>query len=101
MNNQPLGPKDPDEIKVLSFSFERDLAGASIAAVLSCTVAAHKGVDAGASSCLLGAPVASGDLVLVRMQSGLDGVIYKWRVKVSDSAGNVHVATALVAVKTL
>lgn len=30
MNNDPLGPKDPEEIKVIKFPFARELAGATM-----------------------------------------------------------------------
>jgi len=100
MENTPLGPKDPEEIKVLKFGFARELAGASIALVQSVTPSVYKGTDPNPSAVLLGTPVVSGTDVLVRMQGGLHGVGYKWRVKVTDSNGNVHVVTDWVLVKT-
>lgn len=101
MNNEPLGPKDPEEIKVISFPFARALNGATITSVTYVTPSTHKGVDTTPTNVALGEPVVSGTDVLQRMQAGVSGVVYKWRAKVVDSAGNVHVATELVLVQTL
>lgn len=101
MNNEPLGPKDPEEIKVISFPFARALNGTTINSVIYVTPSTYKGTDAAPANVALGAPVVSGTDVLQRMQGGLSGVVYKWRAKVVDSAGNVHVASELVAVQTL
>lgn len=101
MNSDPLGPKDPQEIKVLSFPFARELNGATIASITSVTATTFKGTDASPSAVLLGGPVQSGTDVLQRMQAGLNGVTYKLRAKVLDSNGNVHVVADLVAVRTL
>ncbi|MBK9440730.1 MAG: hypothetical protein IPN53_05185 [Comamonadaceae bacterium] len=100
MNNDPLGPKDPQEIKLIKFAFARELGGAT-AATATATASTHKGVDASPAGVILGAPSIVGTDVYVRMQAGLDGVVYKLRVVVTDTAGNVHVATELVAVQTL
>lgn len=101
MNNEPLGPKDPEEIKVLSFDFERELNGATIVSISSATPTHYKGtVDASPAAVALGIPVISGTQVLQRMQGGLELAAYKWRVKVVDSNGNVHVATDWVLVET-
>ena len=101
MNNEPLGPKDPEEIKVMKFAFARELAGATIAVVESVTPSVYKGTDPNPGAVALGAPVVSGTDVLQRMQGGLHGVAYKWRAKVTDSNGNVHVVTDWVLVQTL
>ena len=101
MNNEPLGPKDPGEIKLLRFGFARELAGASIAVVNSAVPSTYRGTDSNPSAVLLGTPVASGTDVLVRMQGGLAGCAYKWRVDVTDSNGNRHVMTDWVQVDTL
>ena len=101
MNNDPLGPKDPEKIKTIKFPFARELGGATIASVTSVTPSTFKGVDPSPGAVVMGGPVISGTDVLQRMQGGLDGVVYKWRAKVVDSNGNTHVATALVLVKTL
>lgn len=100
MNNDPLGPKDPQEIKLIKFPFARELNGA-VASTASVTASTHKGTDANPSAVILGTPTITGTDVYVRMQAGLSGVVYKLRVVVTDAAGNVHVATELVAVQTL
>lgn len=101
MNNDPLGPKDPEEIKVMKFPFARELNGGTIASVTSVTVATHTGTDATPSAVLLGAAVVSGTDVLQRVQAGVDGVTYKLRAKVVDNAGNVHVVADTLRVATL
>lgn len=100
MNNDPLGPKDPQEIKLIKFPFARELNGA-VASTASVTASTYKGTDASPGGVILGTPTITGTDVYVRMQGGLDGCIYKLRVVVTDAAGNVHVATELVAVQTL
>jgi hypothetical protein len=97
---EPLGPKDPEEIKVLSFPFARELAGASISTIDYVTPSTYKGTDPTPAAVALGIPVVSGTNVLQRMQAGLDGVIYGWRAKVTDSNGNKHVMSLRVQVKT-
>jgi hypothetical protein len=101
MENTPLGPKDPEEIKVLKFAFARELAGASIALVTSVIPTVYKGADPNPGAVVLGAPVVSGTDVLQRMQGGLADVAYKWRAKVTDSNGNVHVVADWVLVQSL
>lgn len=101
MNNEPLGPKDPEEIKVIKFAFARELNGATISTVDAVTPSTFKGVDASPAAVALGAPVVSGTDVLQRMQGGVSGAAYKWRVRVTDSNGNRHVVTDWVAVQTL
>lgn len=100
MNNDPLGPKDPQEIKTIKFAFERELNGA-VAASASVTATVHKGTDPNPSGVILGGATIVGTDVYVRMQAGLDGVVYKLRVVLTDAAGNVHVATVTVLVQTL
>ena len=101
MKNEPMGIKDPEEIKVISFPFARALNGATIALVNYVTPTTYKGTDLTPGNVVLGIPVVSGTDVLQRMQAGVDGAAYKWRVKVTDSAGNVHVMTDWVTVETL
>lgn len=98
MNYDPLGPKDPEEIKVLKFPFARELDGATIASVSFATPSVFKGVDPAPAAVALGLPVVSGTDVLQRMQGGLNGVVYKWRVRVVDSNGNAHVLADTVLV---
>ena len=100
MNNDPLGPKDPQEIKLIKFPFLRELGGAT-AVSATVTASVHKGTDANPGAVILGNPTIIGTDVYVRMQGGVSGVVYKLRVVVTDDAGNVHVATELVLVQTL
>lgn len=101
MTNTPLGPKDPEEIKALKFPFARELNGATITTVEALTVTLYKGADTSPADVKLGDPVVSGTDVLQRVQGGMDGAAYKFRVKVLDSAGNRHVMTDWLAVQTL
>jgi hypothetical protein len=101
MSSDPLGPKDPEEIKVITLPFERELNGVAIASVTYVRASAYKGVDPSAAGMVLGAPTFAGTNVSQRLQGGLDSVVYKIRAKVVDVQNNVHVATALVEVKNL
>ena len=100
MSTDVLGPKDPEEIKIIAFPFARELAGAAISAVNYVTPTTYKGTDAAPGAVVVGVPVVSGTNVLQRMQAGLDGVTYRLRAKVTDVNGNVHVNTQWVVVKT-
>ena len=100
-NNDPLGPKDPEEIKTIKFSFARELQGATIASITSVTPSVVAGADPTPAAVALGSPVVSGTDVLQRMQGGVSGTTYKWRAKVLDSNGNVHVSADSVKVETL
>lgn len=101
MNNTPLGPKDPQEIKVLKFPFERDLNGATISTIQGVVVTVAKGIDVSPMAVLAGSAAISGAEVLQRMQGGISDVVYRFRVTVVDSAGNVHVMADTVLVQTL
>lgn len=101
MNNDPLGPKDPEEIKTIKFAFARELQGATISAINSVIPSVSSGTDPTPAAVALGAAVIVGTDVLQRMQGGVDGVVYKWKAKVTDSNGNVHIQTDSVKVETL
>lgn len=94
-----LGPKYPDEIKLVTFPFALDLAGATIAScVVTCT-ALSGGVDAAAAAMVLGPAIATGTNVTQRIQAGVGGVRYQLVAKVVDSVGNVHVIKCVMTVK--
>lgn len=95
-----LGPKDPEEIKLVKFPFANELeVGETLGSlVVTCTVLA--GADAGYATVLLGAPVLIGTDVVQRVQNGLDGVSYMLRAKATGSSGLVHVVPGVLEVKT-
>ena len=91
----PLGPIDPLEVKTIAFDFVPDLAGAAVLqVVLECTAAS--GTDAAAPTRLLGLPVLTADAVIQRIGTCSTGVTYMLRCIVTDSAGLVHVQTAVL-----
>ncbi len=93
-----LGPKDPEEIKVLRFPFASQLeSGASISSA-QVSIAAVSGTDATPGAVLLGSAVLAGTDVLQRVQGGLHGVTYDLRVKATDSTGLVHMLSGLLQV---
>ena len=91
-----LGPIDPEETKLLTFNFTRELEGASIAAV-SLTCSAIGGTDAAAQSRLAGLPVLTQSTCTQRLSGCLAGVVYKVRAKAVDTAGLEHVLPAVLA----
>lgn len=97
---QTIGPKHPLETKIVRFNFSRDVAGSttlsSVAPVSSSVV---DGTDPSPQSFILGSATISGAEVLQRITGGLDGVTYLVECVATDSAGNVHVAQAAIAVR--
>ena len=94
-----IGPIDIDERKPVVFPFARALGSATIGTcVVTCE--AVSGVDAAASTRLIGEPVIAGSNVTQWVAGCLVGVTYKLRAKATDSAGGVHVcAYTLPAVR--
>lgn len=94
-----LGPKHPLEIKTLRFNFSGEIAGAvTLVSAAPTTATAVDGTDATPGNTVLGLPVIVGQEVLQRITGGVDLTSYLFESAVTDSAGNVHVAQALVAV---
>lgn len=97
---QTIGPKHPLETKLLRFSFAKDIAApTTIVSVAAPTVSVIDGTDPTPASFLLGAPLVTTPEVLQRITGGLDGVTYLVECAATDSAGNVHVAQAVVPVR--
>jgi hypothetical protein len=96
---ETLGPKHPSEIKTIRFNFARDL-GAGINIVSSVPVVATviDGADPSPGSVVLGGVTLASPSVLQRIQGGVDGASYLLECAATDSAGNVHVAQAVLAV---
>lgn len=101
MNNKPLGPKDPAEVKVIRFPFGQELDGVAIASVQSVVARVKKGADANPGQLLAGAASVVGTDVLQRVQGGVSGVVYEIRVTVADVNSNVHVIADTLAVDSL
>ena len=95
-----LGPKHPLEIKIIRFVFSGDIAGATmLSSVAPVTSSVIDGTDAAPQNIVLGLATISGSEVLQRITGGLDGVTYLLECVATDSAGNVHVAQAVVPVR--
>ena len=94
-----IGPIDPQEIKLVTFPFVSELAGASIAsAAVTCTVVSG-GEDPSPSDLLVGSAVAVGTNVTQRVKGGINGITYRLRAQVTDNVGNVHVIKTRMLVK--
>jgi hypothetical protein len=93
-----VGPKDPEETKVVRFSFASELETGATLASAQMSITAVSGIDYTPAALLLGGPVIVGSDVLQRVQGGLDGVTYQLRVKANDNTGLVHVVSAQLLV---
>lgn len=93
----PLPSKDPEEIKTVTFDFSDD-AETITDAVITPTVAT--GLADGSPAAILGNKSLSGGKVNLRVQAGNSGTSYALRCKAIDADGEVHVAVALLPVKT-
>ena len=96
----PLGPKDPEELKIIHFPFGGELESGETLSVLVISCAIQSGVDAAAAAMPSGAPIVVGSDVYQRVQAGVDGASYLIRCKATSSTGLVHVLAALLDVKT-
>jgi len=93
----PLPDKDPEEIKTVTFDFSDDATALSDAIV---TTSAYAGLQDTSPSDVLGAKTLDGGKVHQRVQAGQSGTSYALRCKAIDADGEVHVAVALLPVKT-
>lgn len=98
MSGNTFGPKDPEEIKLLTFDFAGELASGETISTVDITCAAVSGTDAGAAAMLLGVPVISGNKVAQKVQAGINAVTYRLRCKATGNGGLVHVVAGLLPV---
>jgi hypothetical protein len=96
-NLMPLPDKDPEEIKTVTFDFSDDATALSDAIV---TTSAYAGLQDASPGDVLGAKTLDGGKVHQRVQAGQSGTSYALRCKAIDADGEVHVAVALLPVKT-
>lgn len=97
---EPIGPIDVEERKRLRANFTRDLGTASIQSVAwSCE--AVGGSDPDAALRLVGGYEIEGAVVSQDVAGMHAGVTYNLRCKVTDTAGGVHVAAALLSATRL
>lgn len=88
-----IGPKDPQEIKLVVFDFTNQLGANTIASVVV-TVEVVRGTDAGAAAMASGAPATSGAYVRQLIANGVLGVNYALHCVATDSSGQKHKVTA-------
>lgn len=93
----PLPDKDPEEIKTVTFDFSDDATTLSDAIVTPTT---HAGLPDTSPGAVLGEKTIEGGKVHQRVQAGQSGTRYALRCKAIDADGEVHVAVALLPVKT-
>ena len=86
-----MGPKDPEEIKTVSFDFSQEIATSDSIVAAVTTVSVANGTDATPSAMVPDAATFAGKVVYQKTIGGLNGVVYKLRCKATDSAGGVHV----------
>lgn len=89
-----LEPKDPAEAYAVEFKFDRVLDAITGA---TCTVTLLSGTDAAPQTLLNGDPQKSGTSVYQRIQSGVDGCVYKLRCEATDGT-ETYVLTASIGV---
>jgi hypothetical protein len=92
-----LGPKDPSELKAVTFDFTNQLGAATIvSAALSIEV--YQGIDASPSSMLSGAAVVNPATVVQKYAAGVQQVTYLLHCLVTDTAGLKHRVSASLLV---
>lgn len=98
-----LPVKDPEEIKVVTFPFKRELPTGSSIALAAVTVTVTTGTDPAAASMLDGAPQIDpvNLYVLQRVKLGVSACEYELRATATDNNGLKHVMVTTLPVATL
>lgn len=96
-----MGPKDPEEVKTLSFDFSPEVATSDAIVAATVTVSVENGTDADPATMVASAATFTGKVVYQRVVGGLNGVIYKLRCRATDSSGGVHVIVGKLEVARL
>lgn len=95
-----MGPKDPAEVKVLTFDFTKELGTATLVSATT-TASVTNGEDPTPANLISGEATVSGQKAYQKVSGGLHGVIYKLRCTAVDSDGGVHVIVGGLHVETL
>ena len=98
-----IGPIDQAEAKPVYFLFAGEVGGVNISSA-SITATLLEGTDANPGGILLGTVTIDNAQKIVSQKvaaPGRSGCRYKLRCTATDSAGNVHVVAAQLAVVTL
>lgn len=95
--------KDPEEKKVVTFPFKREVPKGLTIALASVSATTLSGTDPTPSAVLDSAPQIDNTnlYVLQRVKAGVDGCSYELRATATDSAGGVHVVVASLPVAVL
>lgn len=94
----PLGPKDPSEIKPVTFDFTNQIGAATIAST-TVAVTVIRGTDGNPGNLLSGGAAIAGPLVNQRIKAGISGCNYLITCLATDSAGLVHKIAASLRVQ--
>jgi len=93
---QSFGPKDPDEINVISFDVA-ELLGSEV--IDSCLFDSELyGAGTVDASMILGLPSVSGTIVSTRVQGGHDGSVYLIRLTITTASALILICSALLPV---
>lgn len=88
-----IGPKDPQEVKLVVFDFTNQL-GTHTVASATVTVEVARGTDQGVSAMASGTPQTTGAYVRQLVGGGVLGTSYQLHCLATDSSGQVHKITA-------
>lgn len=87
MTREDFSPKQPAEVKSVTFDFTSDLAVGETISTKSVAASVYAGVDASPSSLVSGAASSSGAVVSQLITGGVAGVIYELACTITTSAG--------------
>ena len=96
-----LDPKDPGEIRTLTFDFGPDLKAETISGTPTASIAMYTGTDAQSANVLYGSPVVVGQRVTVRVRNGVLDAEYLIKVLVTTNLGNIYAIGAVLPVKNV
>jgi len=96
-----VGPKDPSEVKVITFDFVEQLSGLTGVTLVtaSISVAVVDGEDPLPGNVLIGPYLIDGIKVRQGLTGGLDGVTYAIRCLGTDSNGLKHEVVGVMPVR--
>ena len=95
-----VGPKDPSEVKLLTFDFSNQVGTASlVSAIVTCLPV--QGADAQASAVIAGAKAVLDSSVTQLLSAGVVNVAYVLHCTATDTAGLIHRVSASLLVSRL
>jgi hypothetical protein len=96
IDTKQFPPLDPDSFAPVAFNFGGYLGAETVASVDWVQISVYRGTDSDPAARLYGAPASDGTKAVQWLQNLVDGVTYKLRARITDTAGRKFVLTGLL-----